>query len=310
MLENPAHQDAARWGKDGATFVVVENEEREVHPVNPPKHFEHNNMASFVRQLNKYDFHKVRQTNDGGSSSNGANILEFKHPNFRATEDFTTPHHISVLTEQLTAAQQQVQQLRELFTEISQSNRLLVKEVFSLQKTLNSQKQSQHEMLNFLSSDRNRHQQQMQHLTPTSLDGEEIAPELRRAREHLSNVIFDSLAYRELECLQGVYGPPANSALVMQQAQIQMIHDPTTDINRYPVYAVCQTVDIDPFNSGHINKIPYAIPNDATKKPKIFLLEGDPTGSKMGMKFLKSMRCEVEHAISGFLCRLLIYRRG
>jgi hypothetical protein len=24
MLEDPAHQDVARWGKDGDTFVVVE----------------------------------------------------------------------------------------------------------------------------------------------------------------------------------------------------------------------------------------------------------------------------------------------
>ncbi|KAH6954059.1 HSF-type DNA-binding-domain-containing protein [Ilyonectria sp. MPI-CAGE-AT-0026] len=296
MLEDPTHQDAARWGKDGNTFVVVENEKftRSILP----KHFKHSNIASFIRQLNKYNFHKVRQTNGRGSSSNGTN--EGPAPRrAQATEDFTTPHHISVLTEQLTATQQQVRRLRELFTEISQSNRLLVNEVFSLQKLLNSQKQSQHEILNFLSSYRNRHQQQMQHLTPAS-DGEEIAPELRRAREHLSNVIFDSLADRELECLQGVYGSPADSALVMQQAQIQMIHDLTNDINRHPVYPIDQIVDIDPFNSGHINKIPYAIPNDATKKPRIFLVEGDPARSKIGMKFLKSMGCEVEHAISSF----------
>ncbi|KAJ4170836.1 kinase-regulated stress-responsive transcription factor skn7 [Fusarium falciforme] len=72
MLEDPAHQDVARWGKDGDTFVVVENEKftRSILP----KHFKHSNMASFVRQLNKYDFHKVRQTNDSGSASNGANV--------------------------------------------------------------------------------------------------------------------------------------------------------------------------------------------------------------------------------------------
>ncbi|CAM1503793.1 Fc.00g013840.m01.CDS01 [Cosmosporella sp. VM-42] len=357
MLEDPAHQDVARWGKDGDTFVVVENEKftRSILP----KHFKHSNMASFVRQLNKYDFHKVRQTNDSGSSSNGANTLEFKHPNFRvgskddldnirrkapaprraqATEDFTTTHHISVMTEQLTATQQQVQQLQELFTEVSQTNRLLVNEVLTLQKMLNAQKQSQHEMLNYLSQYGDRRQQQQQmHLNvgASPLDGDESAPELRRARELLSSVTPDSIADRELERLQGVYGSPADSAVVIPQASMPMMHDPMNDINRYPVYPVGQTVGIDPFHSDHIHKIPYAMPNDASggaamqeappqqqqmnnappqtstsasnnsalawgpKKPRIFLVEDDPTCAKIGIKFLKSMGCEVEHAPNG-----------
>ncbi|SPJ74797.1 related to SKN7 [Fusarium torulosum] len=353
MLEDPAHQDVARWGKDGDTFVVVENEKftRSILP----KHFKHSNMASFVRQLNKYDFHKVRQTNDSGSSANGANTLEFKHPNFRvgskddldnirrkapaprrtqATEDFTTSHHVSVMTEQLTATQQQVQQLQELFTEVSQTNRLLVNEVLTLQKMLNAQKQSQHEMLNFLSPSSNRHQQTMHLNVGTSpLDGsDDAAPELRRARELLSSVTPDQIADRELERLQGVYGSPADSAVVIPQASMPMMHDPMNDINRYPVYPVGQTVGIDPFHSDHIHKIPYAMPNDssanamqevpapqpiniqthansgsstnsaltwASRKPRIFLVEDDPTCAKIGIKFLKSMGCEVEHAQNG-----------
>ncbi|KAH8706765.1 HSF-type DNA-binding-domain-containing protein [Ilyonectria robusta] len=357
MLEDPAHQEVARWGKDGDTFVVVENEKftRSILP----KHFKHSNMASFVRQLNKYDFHKVRQTNDTGSSAGGANTLEFKHPNFKvgskddldnirrkapaprrtqATEDFTTSHHISVLTEQLTATQQQVQQLQELFTEVSQTNRLLVNEVLTLQKMLNAQKQSQHEMLNFMSSsDRNNRHQQSMHLSvgTSPLDGDESAPELRRARELLSSVTPDSIADRELERLQGVYGSPADSAVVIPQASMPMMHDPMNDINRYPVYPVGQTVGIDPFHSDHIHKIPYAMPNDSSagpmqelptpqpintaaaaptssssssntsallwgaRKPRIFLVEDDPTCSKIGIKFLKSMGCEVEHAQNG-----------
>lgn len=258
------------------------------------------------------------------------------------TEDFTTSQHVSVISEQLTATQQQVQQLQELFAEVSQTNRLLVNEVLTMQKMLNAQKQAQHEMLNFLSvynGAPNANAMMAQRRMPTNGagDGSESVPELQRARELLSSVAPDAIADRELERLHGVYGPLTDSAAMVTPVTMPLLHDPITDIARYPVYPVGQTVGIDPFHSDHINKIPYAIPGDGSgltetqaaavsqaglpaplpgatapaapprdkstalwgaKKPLVFLVEDDPTCAKIGIKFLKSMGCEVEHAVS------------
>src|SRR5271163_4524191 len=76
MLEDPSYSSVVRWGDDGDSFVVLENEKFTKSIL--PKHFKHSNFASFVRQLNKYDFHKVRQNNeDNGQSPYGPGV---SHP--------------------------------------------------------------------------------------------------------------------------------------------------------------------------------------------------------------------------------------
>ncbi|KAJ1917210.1 kinase-regulated stress-responsive transcription factor skn7 [Mycoemilia scoparia] len=79
MLETKAHQDIVCWSYEGDSFVIKEPNEFSKHIL--PQHFKHNNFASFVRQLNKYDFHKIKQPND--AERYGDQAWKFHHPFFQ-----------------------------------------------------------------------------------------------------------------------------------------------------------------------------------------------------------------------------------
>ena len=88
------------------------------------------------------------------------------------------------------------------------------------------------------------------------------------------------------------------------------------------VYPVGQTNGIDPTYSEHIHNIPYPMPTkeqaaetrvaDGRKKshqvdpgwarrPQILLVEDDPTCRKIGSKFLYSLQCAIDSAVSFFV---------
>ena len=62
MLEDTSFSDVVSWGPQGDCFVVKDMNEFTKSIL--PRMFKHSNFASFVRQLNKYDFHKVKNTDD------------------------------------------------------------------------------------------------------------------------------------------------------------------------------------------------------------------------------------------------------
>ena len=71
MIETEDKEGIIKWGADGNSFVI-ENTEEFLKVL--PKYFKTKNYSSFVRQLNMYDFHKIKNL-DG--------YHEFKHPIFK-----------------------------------------------------------------------------------------------------------------------------------------------------------------------------------------------------------------------------------
>jgi osomolarity two-component system response regulator SKN7 len=62
MLEETDIVNVVSWGPKGDSFVVRDMNEFTKSVL--PRIFKHSNFASFVRQLNKYDFHKVKTSDD------------------------------------------------------------------------------------------------------------------------------------------------------------------------------------------------------------------------------------------------------
>lgn len=71
MLEDKENAQVIRWQKDGNSFVITGIEE---FVKILPKYFKTRNYSSFVRQLNLYNFHKIK---------NQEGLIEFGHEQFR-----------------------------------------------------------------------------------------------------------------------------------------------------------------------------------------------------------------------------------
>ncbi|XP_028671585.1 heat shock factor protein [Erpetoichthys calabaricus] len=85
LVEDHSTNDLICWSRGGSCLQV--SNERQFSKEILPLYFKHNNMASFVRQLNMYGFHKVVHV-DVGLPRDKEEIIEFQHPYFQCG----TPH--------------------------------------------------------------------------------------------------------------------------------------------------------------------------------------------------------------------------
>ncbi|KAI8801047.1 hypothetical protein BJ742DRAFT_685516 [Cladochytrium replicatum] len=83
LLDMSEHSHILEWGAAGDSFVIKDT--AALSQTILPRSFSHSNFSSFVRQLNKYDFHKVKSTERDQPA--GVSSWEFKHPHFQRDRD-------------------------------------------------------------------------------------------------------------------------------------------------------------------------------------------------------------------------------
>ncbi|CAD26403.1 HEAT SHOCK TRANSCRIPTION FACTOR HSF [Encephalitozoon cuniculi GB-M1] len=79
ILEEPENYPYISWMPDGRSFVISDQQGFSEFVLE--KHFRHKNWSSFVRQLNKYDFYKVRR--DGERTGCIEAMWEYRNKHFQ-----------------------------------------------------------------------------------------------------------------------------------------------------------------------------------------------------------------------------------
>ncbi|XP_076850157.1 heat shock factor protein 1 isoform X2 [Brachyhypopomus gauderio] len=80
LVEDPETDVLICWSPSGNSFHVFDQGRFSKEVL--PKYFKHNNMASFIRQLNMYGFRKVVHIEQGGLVKPEKDDTEFQHPYF------------------------------------------------------------------------------------------------------------------------------------------------------------------------------------------------------------------------------------
>ncbi|XP_013410923.2 heat shock factor protein 1 [Lingula anatina] len=85
LVEDPSTDELIYWDASGRSFHVYDQGRfaKEVLPL----YFKHNNIASFIRQLNMYGFRKVTNV-DQGSLKVDKDDMEFAHPYFLKDHEY------------------------------------------------------------------------------------------------------------------------------------------------------------------------------------------------------------------------------
>uniref|UniRef100_A0A670XN49 HSF-type DNA-binding domain-containing protein n=1 Tax=Pseudonaja textilis TaxID=8673 RepID=A0A670XN49_PSETE len=81
LVEDPGSDDVISWSRNGQNFCILDEQRFAKELL--PKYFKHNNLSSFIRQLNIYGFRKVIALENGMITCDKNSAIEFQHPFFK-----------------------------------------------------------------------------------------------------------------------------------------------------------------------------------------------------------------------------------
>ena len=138
LLSDPSYQDTVAWSEDGRSFLI--KDVREFTATVLPRVFKHSHFASFVRQLNVYDFHKESGTFAFSHplfvQGVKANIRKMKRKDVPATEEKSSNaelqgilQHIQVLQSNLTKLETHLSSLQDSSAALQQEKEVIQSEI-------------------------------------------------------------------------------------------------------------------------------------------------------------------------------------
>lgn len=117
LVEDPETNELISWSQDGKSFFIQNQAKfaKELLPLN----YKHNNMASFIRQLNMYGFHKITSIDNGGLKFD-KDEMEFSHPYFQKGHPYLLEH-----IKRKIAHPKQAEADKQTMTKVETMNRVL-----------------------------------------------------------------------------------------------------------------------------------------------------------------------------------------
>ncbi|XP_050830249.1 heat shock factor protein 3-like isoform X2 [Serinus canaria] len=168
LLEDPDSDDVICWSRNGENFCILDEQRFAKELL--PKYFKHNNISSFIRQLNMYGFRKVIALENGIITAEKSSVIEFQHPffkqgkahlleNIKRKVSAVRTEDLKVCTEDLHKVLSEVQEMREQqnnmdvrLANMKRENKALWKEVAVLRQKHSQQQKLLSKILQFILS--------------------------------------------------------------------------------------------------------------------------------------------------------------